>query len=74
MKKENLIDQLRKYLHPVTIAEIEIQTAIPRSIGICSTIHRIVEEYNSSQANEDRVCELLSDICRIHFSKRRSVA
>lgn len=56
----------------VTIEELRLHMAVPGSLGICVTVAKIIETFNSTQENEDAVCDLLRVILGIHFKKRVS--
>lgn len=69
MNYKKAIKELRSYLKPQDVIEIELAMAIP-GVGICLTISRIVQEFNSSQSVENLVCEYLQIILRYHFNKK----
>jgi hypothetical protein len=60
--------QLNHYLPEVLMIELRLAMSTPKDIGICLTVARIIKDFNSDQATEDRVSELLSELLKIHFS------
>jgi hypothetical protein len=61
---------LGNFLPSVSVIELEMYRNSPGQVGICITVARIIHEYNSSQDNEDRVCELLSIVLKSHFNRK----
>lgn len=69
MKTKQLLKELEAYLLKVQVVELSLAMAITGSIGFCLTVAEIVKTYNSTQENEDKVCDLLAALAKKHFSK-----
>lgn len=65
--KEQILNELKKYLTPVQCIELGLSMALPGSITICMTITSIIEEYDCTDKEEDIVSDLLSKLCKLHF-------
>lgn len=67
--KEGLILALQLLGVDIVQAEaISIQMAVPGSIILCMSVARIIETYNSTKENEDKVSTILSMLCKMHFT------
>jgi hypothetical protein len=71
MTTPKIFKELEKYLSRYHIILLKLSTAVPRDIGICSAIQDIVKAYNDTQERENEVCELLANLCKNHFNKRK---
>lgn len=71
MKRKKILKELGKYLPDVVMIELKLALSIKGDIGLCTTIAQIIVDYNSTQVNEDKVCELLSQLCTKHFKSPR---
>jgi hypothetical protein len=68
MNRRTIFKRLEQYLSVYHISLLKINMGVPGSVTMCHSVQTIVHEYNSTQKNEDEVCELLSKLCKIHFS------
>lgn len=72
MNAEDILTSLSCYLPSAQVEELRLNHAIKdsRDIILCMTINDILRSYNSTEENEHAVSELLSNLCKIHFSKK----
>lgn len=68
-------DAIFKELETLGVSEITIgvlsilHRGDKGGILLCKRIGEIITDYNSTQENENRVCELLEALCRKHFKR-----
>ena len=67
---EAILDRLNDFLPRLTVIELTLAFAIRPSITICCVVNQIIKEYNSTEANEQKVNDLLERLLRIHFFPR----
>ena len=67
MTKKKILKELRGYLSRLQVGQIEMIVSIPRSPVFFLIVADTMREYNSTQENEDKVCDLLCDLARLYF-------
>ena len=68
MRSATILKRLSNYLTIYDIERLKLNLVLKDTILICYTIVDICKNYNSTQENEDKVCALLSELCRNHFN------
>ena len=68
MKTKQILKELEGYLSRQLIYELKSFLVLKGKIIICLTVADIIKTYNSTQENEDIVCQLLSLLLRNHFN------
>lgn len=49
------------------MAELQLYSKMPKHLGVCSTVHRIIERWDGTGDEEKEVCKLLAHILSHHF-------
>ena len=65
--REKILKELGHYIGEQRRIELSMYADLPGNVTICLHVAEIIKEYKSTQEDEDRVCELLSDFLKIHF-------
>jgi hypothetical protein len=67
---ESILDRLKDFLPDVLVIELSLAFAIRPSITMCCTVDKIIREYHSTEANEEKVTKLLEKLLQIHFAPK----
>lgn len=67
MTKNQILKELKIYLTPYYVTLLGNIMIIKKSIMICNVVTEIIKEYNGTPADEEKVCELISKLLKLHF-------
>ncbi len=67
MTRRQIIKKLEAYLPLEMTIYLSLSMSTPGSIQFCLAVTRIVDDYNSTEENENEVCYLIGLLGRIHF-------
>ena len=70
MRTAKILKELEKYLTEFQVGQLRLSNAIGPSVQLCLAVSEIVYRYNGKQEDEDRICYLLTNLCKNHFNKK----
>lgn len=71
MTTPKIFKELKLYLNGHQLNTLKLSYSLKPDVQICLTVSKIVMGYHGRQEDEDRVCELLTNLCKNHFNKKK---